>query len=54
MFPFPTILNTDPSPAESPSDGLSNGVYDENIDLSAKQWSLAPESMRVSLFCVLV
>ena len=37
MFHLPMMLKTDSSPAESPSDGFTSGVYEENINLSTKQ-----------------
>ena len=37
MSPLPMMLKTDPSPAESPSDGFMSGIYEENINLLMKQ-----------------
>ena len=53
-FPFPVISKVDSFPAESPIGGLSRVLYDAKNDLFTKQWSLAPESIKVRVSDVLL
>ena len=48
IFPFSIIENVAPLLANNPTDGCSSALYVMKRDLSAKQWSLAPKSIKMS------
>ena len=51
--PFPRILKVEFMPADNPEISWLRGEYEIKKDLLAKQWSLAPESIKIRNFHLL-
>ena len=50
---LPRILKVEFMPADNPEIFWFRGEYEIKKDLSAKQWSLAPELIKVQIVCLL-
>ena len=50
---LPRILKVEFMPADNPEISWFRGEYEIKKDLLAKQWSLAPESIKIRIFYLL-